>query len=198
MKSQRPQIFVSHYGEQKETITDLLFPIQYLPFNLYVAIDERKFGKINELIKENLKQSEVMIPYITESSVNNIWVNQEIGYAHADDLFILPIFESSSLLSGFISNTVGVKVYDDEIETMHEVVSYLRNEYEPVSIGQYDWFLEFLCPHCSQENTFPITKTQDELWVDYQEENNITRSCVKCGADHSFNPVSLEYENPDE
>lgn len=194
MTSQRPQIFVSHYGRQKEEIKDLLFPLRYLPFNLYIAIEEREFGEINKLIETNLEESEIVIPYITEESVDNVWVNQEVGFAYSKGAFILPIFEESRLLDGFISNTIGVRVHDDNKRTMHEVVSYIRNEYEPLSIGPYDWYLEFLCPRCNQENKFPISKTQKALWTDYKERNNIARSCVKCGSEHSFNPASLEYK----
>jgi RNase P subunit RPR2 len=194
MTSQRPQIFVSHYGNEKGEIKELLFPLQYLPFDLYIAIEEREFGEINKLIEDNLMGSEIVIPYITEDSVDNIWVNQEIGFAYAMDSLILPIFEESGLLDGFISNTIGVKVYEDDKKTMHEVVSYIRNKYEPMATGPYDWYLEFLCPHCSQENRFPISKTQEALWNDYQNGHSVARSCVQCGTEHSFNPASFEYE----
>ncbi len=62
---------------------------------------------LTSLIKKSITGSKYFIPLLTQYSIKNQWVNQEIGFAVATDKVICPIISNFVLhsLSGFISLT---------------------------------------------------------------------------------------------
>ena len=48
---------------------------------------------LKEKIASNLDESQFVIALLTQSGVVSQWVNQEIGYAHARKLHIIPVIE---------------------------------------------------------------------------------------------------------
>ena len=61
--------------------------------------------EIDELIKRKIISCKYFIPIITEISLSNQWVNQEIGFAVARDKDIWPLYENKILMqiNGFLN-----------------------------------------------------------------------------------------------
>ncbi len=61
--------------------------------------------EIDELIKNKISSCKYFIPILTEISLSNQWVNQEIGFAVAMDKDIWPLFETKILkqINGFLN-----------------------------------------------------------------------------------------------
>ena len=53
-------------------------------------------------VKEGINSCSVMIVLLTYNSTNTIWLNQEIGYATAKNIPIIPIIEQGIDVSGFL------------------------------------------------------------------------------------------------
>jgi hypothetical protein len=192
--SGRRQIFVSHDSEDISEIEYLVQPLKYFPFEPYVAIKEHESGELKRIIDDNLRTSEVLVPFITDRSVDNRWVNQEVGFAKGQEMTIVPVFEESSMLSGFLEGTMGVKLQEDEHRTIHGIVSKLRHEFSPLGGFGPDWYVEFICPACDEANYFGVGRDQRELLAMYDDGRYWGRTCNTCRAEHRFNPASFHYE----
>ena len=81
------------------------------PFNfepIIVASSKKPGELLSEKVKSGILETQYFVPIITKNSINNQWVNQEIGFALASDRIILPIIEESIInnLKGFIHNQI--------------------------------------------------------------------------------------------
>lgn len=70
-----------------------------------VIASNREAGKLlSEKVKTGIKDAQIILPIITEESINEQWINQEIGYATALNKKIMPIVQGDLIdkLKGFI------------------------------------------------------------------------------------------------
>lgn len=185
------RVFVSHAYEDLDELRVFLDPISYLPIELYIAIDDASVGRIPDTIHSEIESSDVLVPFLTEDSVNNRWVNQEIGCAIAHDLSVIPLFQQSSLLNGFISNMEGVPIsYSNPHETTFEMLTRFRSIFSSPP-DTSNWYLDIECPSCRQHNMFPIDRTQVQLKYLHEDGDFLECSCSKCQVNHHFHPLSL-------
>jgi len=192
MKSEERQVFISHASEDKNELEAFIQPLNYLPLHPYIAINKQQVGWLPGTIQEELDSSKVIIPYLTKNSEDNRWVNQEIGYAMAQETNVIPVFESSDALSGLISNVEGVPIdRENPHETTFGIISRLREIFAPLPDVVSDWYLEIRCVECGEFNIFPINRTQQELRRLHREENLINRTCSHCRTYYQFDPRSL-------
>ena len=124
-----------HYLDQEEKIEPILAP------------------KDREIVIENAEKiaTEIdicnyFITFYTRKGKENIWVNQELGYAfnhvRLNNFKIIPVFDNRSDFDGFLTSIShnfygGFKLNDEEPErTMEEVKNYLLDEYKhPIKLG---------------------------------------------------------------
>lgn len=70
-----------------------------------VVSERRKVGQsLADKVKECMREADCLIPILTRKSIDSQWVNQEIGFAEALKMPIVPLVEKSLLdkLKGFI------------------------------------------------------------------------------------------------
>jgi len=53
-------------------------------------------------VKEGINSCSAMVVLLTYNSTNTMWLNQEIGYATAKNIPIIPIIEQGISISGFL------------------------------------------------------------------------------------------------
>lgn len=189
----QPQVFVSHAYEDLDELQTFLYPVDYLPVELYIAVEDTSVGRLPETIHAEIENSQVIVPFLTDNSVDNHWVNQEIGCAVAHDLTIIPLFQQSSHLDGFISDMEGVPIsHTEPHETTFELLTRLRSIFSPLP-GSSDWYLDIDCPNCRQHNMFPIDRTQVQLEYLHEDGDVLECSCSKCRVTHQFHPLSLHH-----
>ena len=95
-----------HYFEQPEYRTFLAY---------FMAEDNPSFGEdFIQKVLNALKDASVVLPFITEASQLSPWVNQEIGFAQARGVPILPAFDHPHVekLYGMIQTVDGCPVDD--------------------------------------------------------------------------------------
>jgi len=101
-------IFISYYSKNDNKMKALKRAISKRQIlNPIVVADSRSPKKpLAQKVKEGINNSDYIVPVLTKASINNQWVNQEIGYAEAlgTKIKIFPIVEASILdnLKGFI------------------------------------------------------------------------------------------------
>lgn len=187
----KPQVFVSHAYEDLDKIQTFLYPINYLPIELYIAVEDASTGRISDTIRREIEKSQVIVPFLTDTSVENVWVNQEIGCAVAHDLDIIPLFQQSSQLHGFISGIEGVSIsYEYPHKTSYGLLTRLREIFSSLSEVS-NWYLDVRCSDCNRHNMFPIEQTQAELTYIYERGDFLEYRCSDCGTTYFFHPLSL-------
>lgn len=187
------RVFVSHAYEDLDELRTFLYPVNYLPIGLYIAVEDPSIGRIPDTIHTELADSQVIVPFLTDNSVDNQWVNQEIGCAIAHDITVLPLFQQSSQLDGFISDMEGVPIlHDDPHKTCFELLTRLRSIFSPLP-GSSDWYLDITCPSCGQHNMLPIDQPQAQLEYLHEDGNVLEYSCSNCPVAHQFHPLSLHH-----
>lgn len=102
------KVFISYSYEndnKRKTIEKLIKESNVL--EPIVVANKRQSGRTLEAkVKDGINTSKYFVPILTPESIGNQWVNQEIGYATAKEIPILPIVDSSvsNILKGFVHN----------------------------------------------------------------------------------------------
>jgi hypothetical protein len=102
----KQKIFISYSNSdinKVDLIREELKSHSYLE-PVIIASNREALRPLAEKVSEGILQSEVIIPILTNNSINTQWINQEIGFATAYKKKIMPIIERGIIdhLKGFI------------------------------------------------------------------------------------------------
>jgi hypothetical protein len=144
------RIFISYSSDDKERAQDFQRYLEELEPKIFKAIlvdhEKKPIESITKKIEDELFKCQVFIPLITENSLLNRWVNQEIGYVFSLkqklDIKIIPIVHNrEDINKGFIHNQLELPfVWDKEdyYKTFEEVRNYMTKELQfPFPIHVY-------------------------------------------------------------
>jgi hypothetical protein len=130
------KIFISYCTEDKSIMESLRDSINQHNKIEAVVIPYVDAGIISnqEKVIEGINCSEHFISIITENSMKNQWVNQELGYAmcrfkNRNSLEIIPIvdFRIKSELKGFITQNTNIQYkYENEAELRDAISNVAR------------------------------------------------------------------------
>ncbi len=98
------RIFISYATGDETYIKELYNSLSKLE-NIEVYIPEgipKEGENFNLKVREGLDTSKAVIILMTFNSTNTIWLNQEIGYATAKNIPIIPIIEQGIDIQGFL------------------------------------------------------------------------------------------------
>ena len=107
------KIFISYSDNDRKKMIALEKAIKESALNLkpiVVAKDAQPGVPLSEKIKKAINNCDIIIPIITEESIKNQWVNQEIGFAVAKEKKIFPIVDNAIIknLKGFIHDQIDI------------------------------------------------------------------------------------------
>ncbi|HTA84144.1 MAG TPA: toll/interleukin-1 receptor domain-containing protein [Bacteroidia bacterium] len=104
------EIFISYSHKDINKIKLLVKELNNHPtFKPLVIASDREVGKLlAEKVINGIKKAEIIIPVITERSISEQWINQEIGFATAIGKTIIPIIDNALIddLKGFIHKQI--------------------------------------------------------------------------------------------
>ncbi|WP_323192470.1 toll/interleukin-1 receptor domain-containing protein [Halostella sp. PRR32] len=190
-------VFVSHAPGDSETVERLFRSVRNFPFGVHVAANELGGVVSRESLKSRIDDSDIVVAVMTESAATDPWVNQEVGYAVARGVPVLPVYERHDDLGGYLADVDGVELDDDEMdETVFRLVSNLRGELTPLgSLDTPKWYVRFDCTveECGDPVTLPITDQQRELWRLHDHGRTIHTDCGECGGRYHFDPATLGF-----
>jgi len=191
------QVFVSHAPEDLDTVEELFGPVRNLPFAVHVALEEIEPGRSRHNLTGRLDNSDVLVAVLTESSVSNTWVNQEIGYATANGVPIVPMYESPTHRAGYVDRVEGVEIDRENPQvTIFNLICRLRSELAPLgALLVPNWYLQFPCNFqgCGEQVTLDVESGQKELWRMHEHNQTLAADCPECGSTYQFDAATLGF-----
>ncbi|MCL0094865.1 toll/interleukin-1 receptor domain-containing protein [Dehalococcoidales bacterium] len=180
-------IFLSYCEEDASLVHRIFYILSRLRLDPYAfKLFPEPGAFIHEIVLSRIKDSEYVIPFITQNGVQSQWVNQEIGAAHALRKYIIPVVEVGVESKGFV-----------DLRLRHAV------QYQPIDPNQMIYsliwrlctllkpkYLDAECPKC--ENTFIMKMPSFELWGDVISKGDQLQTECPCGNTVILDPLTLE------
>lgn len=191
------RVFVSHAPENLETVQELVSSVRNLPIDVALAVEEVEPGRARRNLEGQLRNSDLVVVVLTDESADDYWVNQELGYAVAKGLPIIPVVEDTAYLRGYLEGNEGVEYDPGNPEvTVFNLLSRMRSELEPVgTLSTPNWYVAFTCNHrnCRAEVELEVDQLQKDLWQRYEHGDLLVAECPECDATYEFNPATLGF-----
>jgi hypothetical protein len=191
------KLFVSHAAADLETVSELVGPIYNLPIGVHVAGEEIEPGHSRRDLTGRLANSDLLLVLLTEAGADDHWVNQELGYATARDVPILPVVEADAYQKGYANGIESIEFDPDSLKiTVFNLLCRLRSTLAPVGqLSKPGWYIEFPCGTngCGTVVTLDIEQRQKSLWQQYKHGNALAATCPSCSVQYQFNPATLGF-----
>ncbi|QSW98913.1 toll/interleukin-1 receptor domain-containing protein [Haloterrigena alkaliphila] len=191
------QIYVSHAPGDLELVQELFSTVKNFPFGVHIALEEVESGRSRKRLEGRVANSDVVVAVLTDDSADNRWINQEIGYATAKGIPVVPLYEHERHRGGFIDGVDGVTIdRQNPSFTIFNLVSRLRSELAPLgALSVPNWYIRFPCtiPDCGHQVTLEIEDGQTKLWTRYKHGKPLRTTCGDCDSTYYFDPATIGY-----
>jgi hypothetical protein len=175
-------IFLSHSEQDRELIDFIKNSLDAIDLDVYVEELETNYGTdVVESVCKAIENSDYFMAVLTNKSIKSQWVNQEIGYAFANNIDILPIRIGKVKVTGMISNLKGIKSESNNKKITSKIVWHFINE------NNIKYFT-VVCEKCGKEEEWEIP-TQEDFYNWKKKEPMI----CECNCEHinKINPDIL-------
>ncbi len=115
------RVFLSHSSED---LSEVLCIVKILEKNGMDVLWSEKLTPGHEYFKQipfYIEQAHLFIPLITQSSSERGWVHQEIGYAYAMNIPVVPVVIDGSDPIGFMGKIHAIKLKKDPLERLEQL-----------------------------------------------------------------------------
>ncbi|SEH14238.1 TIR domain-containing protein [Natronorubrum sediminis] len=191
------QIYVSHAPADLELVQELFSTVKNFPFGTHIALEEVESGRSRQRLEGRLANSDVVVAVLTEESSTSRWVNQEVGYALAKGVPVIPLADSERHLGGFLENADSVAITrENPSRTIYDLISRLRSELAPLgALSVPNWYIRFPCtiPDCGHPVTLEIEQDQSKLWKRYEHGKLLSSTCDVCESTYYFDAATIGY-----
>lgn len=190
-------VFVSHVQSDLEFVQELFSTAKNFPFGVNIALEEADSERARRRLQGRIANSDVVVAVITERSVTSGWVDQEVGYALAKGIPVLPVYDDPALRSAFLADVEGVEIDRGDVQrTVFELLSALRRELAPLgALSVPDWYIRFPCtvPDCGHPVTLTLEQTQSKLWKRSEHGQLLEAECEVCASTYLFEPATIGF-----
>lgn len=190
------QVYVSHAPGDLELVQDLFSTVKNFPFGVHIALEEIESGRSRKRLEGRLANSDLVVAVLTEDATENKWINQEIGYAVAKGIPVLPLHDEIDR-RGYISDVEGVAIDRSNLSfTIFNLLCRLRSELAPLgALSVPNWYIRFPCtvPDCGHPVTLELEQGQTKLWKLHSHGKLLTTSCEVCESTYYFNPATIGF-----
>lgn len=128
------ELFISHVAGHKRTVTKLAKRLEErYGISCFVAHEDIEPAKEwRKKIIETLETSDALLAYITDDFHESAWTDQEVGFAYAQETFILPLKIGKTDPKGFMQELQAL-TRNDSKEIFHTLLretnhQHLRNQ----------------------------------------------------------------------
>ncbi len=191
------QVYVSHAPCDLELVQNLFSTVKNFPFGVHIALEEIESGRSRKRLEGRLANSDVVVAVLTNGSAGSRWINQEIGYALAKGIPVLPLYADKSYRGGFISDVEGVQIDRENLSfTIFNLLCRLRSELAPLgALSVPNWYIRFPCtvPDCNHPVTLELERGQTKLWKLYKHGQLLSTSCEVCESTYYFDPATIGF-----
>ncbi|WP_254523696.1 toll/interleukin-1 receptor domain-containing protein [Natrinema caseinilyticum] len=191
------QVFVSHAPDDLSLVQDLFSTVKNFPFGVHITLEEIESGRFRKRLEGRLANSDVVVAILTEDATDNTWIDQEIGYAVAKGILVLPLSDEGVSRRGYISDVEGVTIDRNNLSfTIFNLLCRLRSELAPLgALSVPNWYIRFPCtvPDCGHPVTLELEQGQTKLWKLHAHGKYLTTSCEVCESTYYFNPATIGF-----
>ncbi|SFC36087.1 TIR domain-containing protein [Halobiforma haloterrestris] len=191
------QLYVSHAPGDVELVQELFATVKNFPIGVHVALEEVESGRSRKRLEGRIANSDVVVAVLTDRSEHNQWIHQEIGYARAKGIPIVPMYDSEKRRAGFVDDAEGVAIdRENPSVTVFNLLSRLRSELAPLgALSVPNWYVQFPCtvPNCDQPVVLEIDRDQTKLWKLHRNGHRLSADCDGCGSRYYFDPGTIGY-----
>lgn len=190
-------MYVSHAPADLELVQDLFSTVKNFPFGVHIALEEIESGRSRKRLEGRLANSDVVVAVLTEDGAGNTWIDQEIGYAVAKGIPVLPLRDEGVSRGGYVGDVEGVTIDRRDLSrTIFDLLSRLRGELAPLgALSVPNWYIRFPCtiPDCGHPVTLELDHGQPKLWKLHAHGKHLTTSCERCESTYYFNPATIGF-----
>ena len=201
------RIFIAHASEDTAFADNIMQALKRVKeFAPYLAKDFPSYGlSFIEKIQNAIEASHFMIVILSENSVLNQWVNQELGFACAirkikKKLSIIPIWKSNVPLKGFITKDTTELLDSEKQELEILIANIFRHIRATIPYGSDKGFFHFTleCPVCKGPEGLPLEvlvpiPALDAIFRSHERKNHFWQcKCSRCGGLLGFHILTLE------
>ncbi|WP_207588981.1 toll/interleukin-1 receptor domain-containing protein [Halomontanus rarus] len=191
------QIFVSHAPADLELVQELFSTVKNFPFGVHIALEEVESGRSRKRLEGRLANSDLVVAVLTTQSAESKWINQEIGYALAKGIPVLPLYESDDLRGGFVADSEGVTLDRENLSfTVFNLLCRLRAELAPLgALSVPNWYIRFPCTlaDCGHPVTLELEEGQTKLWKRHTHGQLLDVNCEVCESTYYFDPATIGF-----
>lgn len=191
------QVFVSHDPADLELVQELFSTVKNFPFGVHIALEEVESGRSRKRLEGRLANSDIVVAVLTEGSANSQWINQEIGYAVAKGIPVLPLYEADQYRRGYVADVEGVSLdRDNPSYTVFNLLCRLRSELEPLgALSVPNWYIRFPCnlANCGHPVTLDLEVGQTKLWKLHKHGKLLEAECDVCDSTYYFDPATIGF-----
>ena len=150
------KIYISHCEQDELLARELARTLWAVEIESYSSLYRKaRILSLAERIRFGVRQSDCVIPLITQDGVRSPEVNQEIGLAAGLDQLIIPLVESGIELPVLIRHLQPVIFYPDTYEdALGKLIQGI------IQLTKLDW-LKIKCPYCGEEMTQYISPEEE-------------------------------------
>ncbi|MFC3958406.1 toll/interleukin-1 receptor domain-containing protein [Halovivax cerinus] len=195
------QVFVSHDPADLAIVQEIFATVKNFPFGVHLALEAVESGRSRDRLEGRLANSDVVVAVLTESSADSKWINQEIGYAIAKGIPVLPLYERADLGGGFVDGVEGVTLNRENLTvTVFNLLSRLRAELAPLgALSVPNWYIRFPCTlaDCGHPVTLELEEGQTKLWKLHKHGQLLETACDVCDTAYFFDPATIGFVRRD-
>lgn len=196
------QVFVSHDPADLEVVQEVFSTVKNFPFGVHLALEAVESGRSRERLEGRLANSDVVVAVLTDAAATSTWINQEIGYAIAKGIPVLPLYEDPALSGGFIDDVEGVSLERDNLTvTVFNLLCRLRSELAPLgALSVPNWYIRFPCTlaDCGHPVTLELEDGQTKLWKLHKHGQLLEATCDVCETAYYFDPATIGFVKREE
>ncbi len=154
------RVFISYSRQNKELVNRL---DKYLENECGINViwdDNLAAGTgFHEQIRDSIASSHIFMPLITKESSQRGWVHQEIGYALALNIPVLPVTTENLDPGGMLQIIHAVKIDENE----ENLSMFFNKKTFEILLKNTSAAPIFLCAHLPEERTRMITEYSDKI-----------------------------------
>ena len=191
------QVYVSHAPGDLSLVQDLFSTVKNFPIGVHIALEELESVRDRTRLEGRVANSDVVVAILTEDMAETTWIDQEIGYAVAKGIPVVPLCEEGVSHRGYVSDVESVTLDRSNLTvTIFNLLSRLRSELAPLgALSVPNWYIRFPCPvpDCGHPVTLALEAGQAKLWKRYTHGKHLTASCEACDSTYCFDPATIGF-----
>ena len=150
------KIYIAHCEQDEPLAHELARALWTVELESFSSLYRKaRILSLAERIRFGIRQSDCVIPILTQQGIISPEVNQEIGLAVGTDQLIIPLLEKGIELPVLLRHLQPIDFYPDVYEdALGKLIQNIRQ------LTKLDW-LKIKCPYCGEEMTQYISPEEE-------------------------------------